>query len=80
MLQIDIYILSISVQATAIAGALGRAYRDTLDLAGLCVLPGQTCWILYVDILVLEVGVDCAINNVYMNNICVGGGQPVRRR
>ena len=44
--------------ATAISGVLARAYssKEVLDLGKLVVLAGQTCWILYVDILVLEVG------------------------
>eukprot|EP00092_Neocalanus_flemingeri_P027564 GFUD01029905.1.p1 GENE.GFUD01029905.1~~GFUD01029905.1.p1 ORF type:complete len:293 (+),score=89.54 GFUD01029905.1:76-954(+) len=44
--------------ATAISGVLARAYsnKEVLDLSKLVVLAGQTCWILYVDILVLEVG------------------------
>jgi len=44
--------------ATAISGVLSRAYsnKEVLDLSKLVVLAGQTCWILYVDILVLEVG------------------------
>jgi len=44
--------------ATAISGILARAYSNSevLDLSKLAVLEGQTCWILYVDILVLEVG------------------------
>jgi len=44
--------------ATSISRVLSRAYSapGTLDLASLCVLPGSTCWILYVDILVLECG------------------------
>jgi len=42
----------------SIARLLHRAYhtQGAIDLAKLCVLPGKTCWILYVDILVLEVG------------------------
>lgn len=44
--------------ATAISGVLSRAYssQDVLDLSSLVVMSGHTCWILYVDILVLEVG------------------------
>jgi len=44
--------------ATAISGVLSRAYssKEVLDLSSLVVLAGHTCWILYVDILVLEVG------------------------
>jgi exosome complex component RRP42 len=44
--------------ATSISRLLARAYSSAgcLDLTKLCVLAGQTCWILYVDILVLEMG------------------------
>jgi len=44
--------------ATSISRMLQRAYTspDSLDLGKLVVLSGKTCWILYVDILVLEVG------------------------
>ena len=44
--------------ATDISGVLSRAYSsdEVLDLKKLLVLSGHTCWILYVDILVLEVG------------------------
>jgi len=44
--------------ATSISRVLSRAYSSpgSLDLTKLCVLAGSTCWILYVDILVLEVG------------------------
>jgi len=44
--------------ATEISRVLSRSYQspNVLDLSKLCILPGRTCWILYVDILVLEVG------------------------
>jgi len=44
--------------ATSISRILSRAYSSpgSLDLTKLVVLPGSTCWILYVDILVLEMG------------------------
>ena len=44
--------------ATSISGVLSRAYnsQQVLDLSQLVVVPGHTCWILYVDILVLELG------------------------
>jgi len=44
--------------ATEISRVLARAYQspNVLDLTKLCILAGRTCWILYVDILVLEVG------------------------
>ena len=44
--------------ATSISGVLSRAYSspEVMDLKKLVVLPGNTCWILYVDILVLELG------------------------
>jgi len=44
--------------ATSISRVLSRAYSSpgSIDLTKLCVLAGSTCWILYVDILVLEMG------------------------
>jgi len=44
--------------AADISRALTRAYAspEVLNLEELCILAGKTCWILYVDILVLEVG------------------------
>jgi len=44
--------------ATEISRVLARSYQsqNVLDLTKLSVLAGRTCWILYVDILVLEVG------------------------
>lgn len=44
--------------ATSISRILQRSYAspDSLDMGNLVVLAGRTCWILYVDILVLEVG------------------------
>jgi len=44
--------------ATSISRLLHRAYasKGSIDLGKLIVLEGKTCWILYVDILVLEVG------------------------
>jgi len=44
--------------ATSISRILQRSYAspDSLDMGKLVVLTGRTCWILYVDILVLEVG------------------------
>jgi exosome complex component RRP42 len=44
--------------AADISRVLARAYEspDVIDLKELCILAGKTCWILYVDILILEVG------------------------
>jgi len=44
--------------ATQISNMLSRAYTSSscLDLRSLCVMPGEQCWILYVDILLLECG------------------------
>eukprot|EP00088_Acartia_fossae_P019952 TRINITY_DN21684_c0_g2_i1.p1 TRINITY_DN21684_c0_g2~~TRINITY_DN21684_c0_g2_i1.p1 ORF type:complete len:292 (+),score=28.55 TRINITY_DN21684_c0_g2_i1:38-913(+) len=44
--------------AADISRVLARSYAspEILNLKELCILPGKTCWILYVDILVLEVG------------------------
>ena len=41
--------------STGMSRTLCRAY-NTFDLSTLCVLPGQQCWVLYVDILILECG------------------------
>ncbi len=39
-----------------LARRLAEAYNNTsaVDLSQLCVIPGQQCWILYVDALVCE--------------------------
>lgn len=45
--------------ATDVSRTLARAYGKSsgaLNLKDLCLLPGQQCWILYVDILILECG------------------------
>jgi len=44
--------------AADISRILSSSYEcpDVLNLEPLCILPGKHCWILYVDILVLEVG------------------------
>ena len=44
--------------STAISGVLTRAYssREVLDPISLALHAGYTCWILYVDTLVIEVG------------------------
>lgn len=44
--------------ATEISNSLATAYRSTraLDLSKLCILVGQKCWKMYVDILLLECG------------------------
>ncbi|XP_067010285.2 exosome complex exonuclease RRP42 [Anabrus simplex] len=43
---------------TEISCGLARAYESpqAFDLRPLCILPGQQCWKLYVDILILECG------------------------
>jgi len=44
--------------AADISRLLARSYEspEVFDLTDLCILAGKTCWILYVDVLVLEVG------------------------
>ncbi|KAF6031017.1 EXOSC7 [Bugula neritina] len=44
--------------ANDIASMLSQAYGDknTLDMRKLCIADGQHCWILYIDVLLLEVG------------------------
>lgn len=44
--------------AVEISNMLTRAYDcpSCLDLHKLCVVPGQQCWVLYVDVLLLECG------------------------
>ena len=44
--------------ATEISRALAHAYAnpEVFDLKQLCVLEGQQCWVLYIDVLILEVG------------------------
>lgn len=44
--------------ALEVCSTLRRAYQSSrcIDMKSLCVLPGQQCWVLYVDILVLECG------------------------
>lgn len=44
--------------ATEISRALAHAYANpqVFDLEQLCVLEGQQCWVLFVDVLILEVG------------------------
>jgi len=46
---------------TDIAESLSGAYSGTnvLNLKDLCILPGKFCWVLYVDILILECGGNC---------------------
>ncbi|CAI9719929.1 Hypothetical predicted protein [Octopus vulgaris] len=46
------------VLATEISTMLSQAYGNlnALDLKSLCVIPNSQCWILYVDILLLECG------------------------
>jgi len=43
--------------AMELSGALQRTFcQGTLDLSSLCVIPGKTCWVLYIDALILECG------------------------
>ncbi|XP_076469813.1 exosome complex component RRP42-like [Babylonia areolata] len=44
--------------ATAITNLLYRAYSSStvLDVSSLCLLPGKYCWVLYVDVVLLECG------------------------
>jgi len=43
--------------ALDIKGVLARTFcQGTLDLEALCVIPGKTCWVLYIDVLILECG------------------------
>lgn len=43
--------------ALELSGALARTFcHGTLDLHSLCVIPGKTCWVLYIDALILECG------------------------
>ncbi|KAL8596848.1 hypothetical protein ACOMHN_027177 [Nucella lapillus] len=44
--------------ATAITNLLYRAYSSStvLDTKSLCLLPGKFCWVLYVDVVLLECG------------------------
>ena len=46
--------------ATEIAYTLSTSYdlKSVLDYRTLCVLPRQCCWVLYVDVVVLECGGD----------------------
>ena len=41
--------------ADSLSSTLGRAY-NTFDTRCLCLLKGSQCWVLYVDILILECG------------------------
>jgi len=43
--------------ALDIKGALARTFcHGALDLSSLCIIPGKTCWVLYIDALILECG------------------------
>jgi len=43
--------------ALDIKGAMTRTFCEgTLDLRSLCIIPGKTCWVLYIDALILECG------------------------
>uniref|UniRef100_A0A0B7A1K3 Ribosomal RNA-processing protein 42 n=1 Tax=Arion vulgaris TaxID=1028688 RepID=A0A0B7A1K3_9EUPU len=67
--------------ASEITAMLTRAYTcsNTIDFTSLCVLPGQHCWLLYVDILLLEcggnlfdavsIGVKAALFNLQIPNV-----------
>jgi len=67
--------------ASEITALLTRAYNcpNTMDYASMCVLPGQQCWLLYVDVLLLECGgnlfdavslaVKAALFNVKLPNV-----------
>ncbi|CAG5123276.1 unnamed protein product, partial [Candidula unifasciata] len=67
--------------ASEITAMLSRAYNSpgVIDFTSLCVLPGQQCWLLYVDILLLEcggnlfdavsIGVKAALFNLQIPNV-----------
>ena len=43
--------------ALELSRALARTFcHGTLDLHSLCIIPGKTCWVLYIDALILECG------------------------
>ncbi|KAI8504416.1 Exosome complex component RRP42 [Branchiostoma belcheri] len=44
--------------AIEVSNALQRIFnsKSTLDLTALCIIPGGQCWVLFVDVLVLECG------------------------
>jgi len=44
--------------ASEVSSTLRRAYLKSqcLDMKSLCIIPGEQCWVLYIDILVLECG------------------------
>ncbi|PNF35123.1 Exosome complex component RRP42 [Cryptotermes secundus] len=74
---------------TEISNSLATAYQSsqTFDLTALCILPGQQCWKLYIDILILECGgnlfdavslaVKAALHNTRVPKVkgaCLDGG------
>ena len=52
--------------ATEISNMLTRAYDcpSCIDLTKLCVVPGQQCWILYVDVLVSMISLNWVLSLV----------------
>ncbi|KAK6178478.1 hypothetical protein SNE40_013264 [Patella caerulea] len=69
--------------ATEISTVLSRCYDNSgcLDLKSLCIIPKQQCWILYIDVLLLEcggnlfdaasIGVKAALYNTRIPNVTV---------
>ena len=49
------------------AHLLSQAYQhhSAIDREGLCIIPGQQCWILYVDVLVRSDFVACMLHARY---------------
>jgi exosome complex component RRP42 len=46
--------LSAAIEKSYGVGLAQRAEDSALDLASLCILPGKSCWILYIDALVVD--------------------------
>ncbi|XP_077865994.1 exosome complex exonuclease RRP42-like [Saccoglossus kowalevskii] len=46
------------ILATEISNTIQRIFdsKDIVDLEKLCIMPKETCWVLYVDVVVLECG------------------------
>lgn len=73
--------------ATTIVTTLKAAFGfdQCLDLKSLCLMPRETCWILYVDILLLECGgnlfdavsiaVKAALHNTRIPKVIIGSGE-----
>ncbi|XP_057292268.1 exosome complex component RRP42-like [Hydractinia symbiolongicarpus] len=70
--------------ALELSSALQRMFcKNTLNLASLCVIPGKTCWVLYIDALVLEcggnlfdavsIGIKAALHNTRIPNLKIIG-------